>query len=71
MVDPAPSPQGATAIGHDRVLESSLGYFINPLVSVALGVVFLGERLRAAQWTAVLVSISQGRAVRLSVSATL
>lgn len=36
-----------------RLLEASLGYYINPLVSVALGMVFLGERLRAAQWAAV------------------
>ena len=35
------------------ILESSLGYFINPLVSVVLGVVFLGERLRRWQWMAV------------------
>ena len=32
------------------VVETSLGYFINPLLSVLLGVVFLRERLRAAQW---------------------
>ena len=32
------------------VVETSLGYFINPLVSVALGVVFLKERLRPMQW---------------------
>ncbi|MEL6739130.1 MAG: EamA family transporter RarD [Planctomycetota bacterium] len=36
-----------------KLLEASLGYYINPLVSVALGMVFLGERLRAAQWVAV------------------
>lgn len=41
------------AIAHERVLESSLGYFINPLVSVLLGVVVLRERLRPAQWAAV------------------
>jgi chloramphenicol-sensitive protein RarD len=35
------------------VVESSLGYFINPLVSVLLGVIFLGERLRPGQWMAV------------------
>lgn len=35
-----------------RVVECSLGYFINPLVSVLLGVVFLRERLRPAQWGA-------------------
>jgi chloramphenicol-sensitive protein RarD len=32
-----------------RILETSLGYFVTPLVNVALGVVFLRERLRAAQ----------------------
>ena len=41
------------AMNADRVLEGSLGYFINPLVSVFLGVVFLGESLRRAQWVAV------------------
>jgi chloramphenicol-sensitive protein RarD len=37
--------------GH--VVETSLGYFINPLVSVLLGVVVFAERLRPLQWTAV------------------
>lgn len=41
----------ATAI--DRVTESSLGYYIFPLVSVAVGAVVLGERLSARQWAAV------------------
>ena len=41
------------AIAHDRVVEASLGYFINPLVNVVLGVLLLGERLRRAQWWAV------------------
>ncbi|MBX3195563.1 MAG: EamA family transporter RarD [Schumannella sp.] len=40
--------------GH--VVEGSLGYFINPIVTVLLGVVFLRERLRPAQWVAVAVS---------------
>ena len=35
------------------VVETSLGYFINPLFSVLLGVVFLGERMRPAQWVSV------------------
>jgi chloramphenicol-sensitive protein RarD len=39
-----------------QVLQSSLGYFINPLLSIALGVVFLGERLRRWQWCAVLIA---------------
>lgn len=34
--------------GH--IVETSLGYFINPLLSVLLGMIFLGERLRPAQW---------------------
>lgn len=38
------------AVNTGHVVESSLGYFINPLVSVALGVLFLGERLRLWQW---------------------
>ena len=41
----------AVQTGH--VVESSLGYFINPLVSVALGYVVLGERPRRLQWAAV------------------
>lgn len=40
------------AVSTDQVVESSLGYFINPLVSVLLAVVILRERLRRAQWTA-------------------
>ena len=38
------------AINAGYVVESSLGYFINPLLSVLLGVVFLRERLRPLQW---------------------
>ena len=45
------------AVGSHQVLETSLGYFINPLLSVALGVVFLRERLRAWQWVAVLIAL--------------
>jgi len=40
-------------VNHGHVVETSLGYFINPLVTVALGVVVLHERLRPAQWAAV------------------
>lgn len=39
-----------------HILDSSLGYFIGPLISVALGVVFLGERLRKLQWFALSVA---------------
>ena len=41
------------AVTNDQIVESSLGYFIGPLVSVLLGVIVLGERLRRLQWIAV------------------
>lgn len=44
-------------ISIDRVIEGSLGYFINPIFTVALGVIFLGERLRTVQWVAVALGI--------------
>ena len=37
----------------EHVVETSLGYFINPLFTILLGVVLLHERLRRAQWVAV------------------
>jgi chloramphenicol-sensitive protein RarD len=40
-------------VGHGRVLETSLGYFLTPLVNVLLGVLVLRERLRPVQWAAV------------------
>ncbi len=39
-------------VNNDRVVEVSLGYFINPLVTVLIGVVVLGEQLRRLQWVA-------------------
>ncbi|MFJ3665698.1 EamA family transporter RarD [Streptomyces sp. NPDC090106] len=41
------------AVDNGRVVEASLGYFINPLVTIAMGVLILKERLRPAQWAAV------------------
>lgn len=41
------------AVNVDRVVDASLGYFINPLFSVVLGVLVLKERLRVGQWAAV------------------
>ena len=41
------------AVNKGHVVETSLGYFINPLVTVLLGVLILRERLRPLQWTAV------------------
>ena len=45
------------AVNHDHVVESSLGYFINPLVSVVMGIVILGERLRRVQWLALTLAV--------------
>jgi chloramphenicol-sensitive protein RarD len=44
------------AVNNGFIVESSLGYFINPLVSVVMGVLFLRERLRPVQWTAVAIA---------------
>lgn len=41
------------AITNQHMLDASLGYYINPLVSISLGVLFMGERLRPLQWLAV------------------
>ncbi len=43
-------------VNSDHVVETSLGYFINPLVTVALAVSVVGERLRRAQWAAVAIA---------------
>ncbi|MEH6576948.1 MAG: EamA family transporter RarD [Amphritea sp.] len=44
------------AVSEGRILETSLGYFINPLVSVFLGMLFLQVRLRTGQWFAILLA---------------
>lgn len=41
------------AVNSGHVVEASLGYFINPLVTIAMGVLILKERLRPVQWVAV------------------
>ncbi|CAH0524222.1 EamA family transporter RarD [Vibrio hippocampi] len=41
------------AVNADHMLDASLGYYINPLLNVILGMLFLGERLRKLQWFAV------------------
>ncbi|WP_162063597.1 EamA family transporter RarD [Vibrio taketomensis] len=41
------------AVNANHMLDASLGYYINPLINVLLGMLFLGERLRALQWVAV------------------
>ncbi|MCV5744390.1 EamA family transporter RarD, partial [Escherichia coli] len=44
------------AVNNHHMLEASLGYFINPLVNILLGMIFLGERFRRLQWLAVLLA---------------
>ncbi|MFF5026898.1 EamA family transporter RarD [Streptomyces collinus] len=46
------------AVNSGHVVEASLGYFINPLVTIAMGVLLLKERLRRAQWAAVAVGFA-------------
>ncbi|MBT2468428.1 EamA family transporter RarD [Streptomyces sp. ISL-66] len=46
------------SVNNGAVVEASLGYFINPLVTIALGVLLLGERLRRVQWVAVGIGVT-------------
>lgn len=46
------------AVNSDHMLEASLGYYINPLLNVLLGMLFLGERLRRLQWLALALAAS-------------
>lgn len=41
------------AVNHGHVVEASLGYYINPLIMISFGVIFLKERMRNLQWVAV------------------
>ncbi|HWW69042.1 MAG TPA: EamA family transporter RarD [Duganella sp.] len=41
------------SVNHGHVIDASLGYFINPLINVLLGVLVLKEKLRRAQWVAI------------------
>ncbi|SHE46074.1 EamA family transporter RarD [Streptoalloteichus hindustanus] len=52
-------------VNSGQVVETALGYFVNPLFSVLLGVVVLGERLRGAQWVA--LAVAGGAVVVLTV----
>ncbi len=45
------------AIAHDRVLEAGLGYYINPLVSVVLGMIFFAERMNRWQTLAIILAV--------------
>lgn len=44
------------AVTNGRMIESSLGYFLNPLLNVLVGVFVLGERLRPSQWLAIAIA---------------
>ncbi len=44
------------AVNAGFIVETSLGYFVNPLVNVVLGVIIFRERLRPGQWTAILLA---------------
>ena len=44
------------AVNANFIIETSLGYFINPLISVLLGVIFFKERLRLSQWIPVILA---------------
>ncbi|GGT13355.1 protein RarD [Streptomyces kurssanovii] len=46
------------SVNSGHVVEASLGYFINPLVTIAMGVLLLKERLRPAQWAAVGIGLA-------------
>lgn len=52
------------AVNNNYMLDASLGYYINPLFNVLLGMLFLGERLRPLQWVAVALAAC-GVAVQL------
>ena len=49
-----------TAVTSGNTSEAALGYFLNPLVTVALGVILLGEQLRPLQWVAVAIGLVAG-----------
>jgi chloramphenicol-sensitive protein RarD len=45
------------AVNAGFIVETSLGYFINPLINVLFGMIFFGERLRALQWAAIAFAV--------------
>ena len=45
------------AVTEGKIIEASLGYFLNPLLNVVLGFLFLKETLRASQWPAIILAI--------------
>jgi chloramphenicol-sensitive protein RarD len=67
------------AVNHNQTVEASMGYFINPLVSIILGMIFFHETLRPLQWAAfilaslgvVLITIFSGKLPLISLSLAL
>lgn len=43
------------AVNNGHILDASLGYYINPLISILIGFVILGERFSKSQWTAIII----------------
>jgi chloramphenicol-sensitive protein RarD len=46
------------AVNSGHIVEASLGYFINPLLSISLGVLFLNEHLRRMQWVSIGLAVA-------------
>ncbi|EKE80615.1 EamA family transporter RarD [Idiomarina xiamenensis] len=46
------------AVNNDHILDASLGYYINPLLNIAIGMAFFAERMRKLQWLAVAMAVS-------------
>ena len=46
------------AVNQGRTLEASLGYYINPLITIVLGLIFFRERLKPLQWAAVFIALA-------------
>lgn len=44
------------AVNHDHVVEAALGYYINPLIIIAFGVILLKEKMRKLQWASVSIA---------------
>ena len=44
------------ATNNEHVVEASLGYYINPLIIIGFGVIFLKEKMRPLQWAAVTIA---------------
>lgn len=45
------------AVGQNRILDTTLGYFINPLVNIVFGMIFFSERARFFQWVSILIAL--------------